>query len=73
MSESDITMNERLQKLGQTLQEYRDTVVAHIKNMEVEIEDWNFAVGKKEDKYTVEVAVKVGIMPKSKEQMLLHP
>ena len=32
--------------------------------MEVEVKDWNFAVGKMEKEYTVEVKLKLGIRPK---------
>jgi len=36
--------------------------------MEVEVKDWNFAVGKTEKEYTVEISVKLGIKPKAKKQ-----
>jgi hypothetical protein len=59
-------MTERLQKLGETINQYKDTVVSHFKDMEVDVKDWNFAVGKTEEEYTVEVKVKLGIKPKKK-------
>ncbi|MGD6808391.1 MAG: hypothetical protein ACQCN3_01700 [Candidatus Bathyarchaeia archaeon] len=55
---------ERLQKMGQTAQDYRDAVVNQFKDMEVDLKDWNFSVGKMEDEYTVEVNVKLGIRSK---------
>ena len=68
MSESEVNITERLQKIGQTVQEYKDTIVEHFKDMEVNVKDWNFAVGKTEEEYTVEISVKLGIKPKSKKQ-----
>jgi hypothetical protein len=67
MSESEINITERLQKIGQTIQDYKDTLVAHFKDMEVDVKDWNFAVGKTEKEYTVEISVKLGIKPKAKK------
>jgi hypothetical protein len=59
-----VNINEKLQKLGQTAQEYKDAVVSQFKDMEVDLKDWNFSVGKMENEYTVEVNVKLGIRQK---------
>jgi hypothetical protein len=61
----EVNMTERLQKMGQTVQEYKDA--AHFKDMQVDVKDWNFAVGKTEEEYTVEISVKLGIKPKPKQ------
>lgn len=63
----EVNITERLQKIGQTAQDYKDAVVAYFKDMEVDIKDWNFSVGKTENEYTVEVSVKLGIKPKAKQ------
>ena len=68
MPESEINITERLQKIGQTVQEYKDAVVNHFKDMDVDVKDWNFAVGKTEKEYTVEISIKLGIKPKAKKQ-----
>jgi hypothetical protein len=68
MPESEVNITERLQKVGQTIQEYKDEIVKHFKDMEVDVKDWNFAVGKTEKEYTVEISVKLGIKPKAKKQ-----
>jgi hypothetical protein len=65
LSENPINMTERLQKIGETVNQYKDTLVAAFKDMDVEVKDWNFAVGKVEKQYTVEVTVKLSIKPKS--------
>jgi len=62
--ETTINMTEQLQKIGKTVQDYKDAIVNQFKDMEVEIKDWNFAVGKVEKEYTVEVNLKLGIKSK---------
>lgn len=64
MPETTINITERLQKIGQTAQEYKDAIVSQFKDMEVEVKDWNFSVGKAEKEYNVEVNIKLGIRPK---------
>jgi regulator of PEP synthase PpsR (kinase-PPPase family) len=67
MPETSINITEKSQKIGQTAQEYKDAVVKQFNDMEVEVKDWNFSVGKTDKEYTVEVNVKLGIRSK-KEQ-----
>jgi hypothetical protein len=66
LSENPIKMTERLEKIGETVNQYKDTLVAAFKDMDVEVKDWNFAVGKVEKQYNVEVTVKLSIKPKAK-------
>jgi hypothetical protein len=61
----EISITEKLQKIGQTAQEYKDAIVNQFKDMEVEVKDWNFAVGKTGEEYTVEVNLKLGIHKKT--------
>ena len=68
MTETNINLTENMQKISKTVQEYRDTLASLFKDMEVDIKDWNFAVGKTEKEYNVEVTVKLGIKPKAKEE-----
>lgn len=64
MPEQSINITERLQKIGQTAQDYKDAIVNQFKDMEIEVKDWNFSVGKADKEYTVEVNVKLGIRSK---------
>ncbi|MCL5876289.1 MAG: hypothetical protein M1540_00555 [Candidatus Bathyarchaeota archaeon] len=64
MPESSINITEKLQQIGETAQEYKDAIVKQFKDMEVEVKDWNFAVGKADKEYTVEVNLKLGIRSK---------
>ena len=65
MPETSINITEKLQKIGETANEYKDAIVNQFKDMEVEVKDWNFTVGKMEKEYTVEVKLKIGIRPKA--------
>ena len=60
-------MPERLQEIGQKLIEYKEAISTQFKDMEIEVKNWNFAVGKAEEEYTVTVDLKLAIRPK-KEQ-----
>lgn len=64
MPDTSINITEKLQKIGQTAQDYKDAIVSQFKDMQVEVKDWNFSVGKVEKEYTVEVNLKLGIRPK---------
>ncbi len=64
MSETSAKITESLQQIGQTAQDYKDAIISQFKDMEVEVKDWNFAVGKMETEYTVEVNLKLGIRSK---------
>ena len=64
MSEKQINMTERLQKIGETVNQYKEALVSAFKDMDVEVKDWNFAVGKVEKQYNVDVSVKLTLKPK---------
>lgn len=64
MSDKNIDMTTRMQKIGETISEYKDKIVSTFKDMEVEVKDWHFSVGKAEKEYIVEVNVKLGIKAK---------
>ncbi|MCW3984526.1 MAG: hypothetical protein NWE96_11135 [Candidatus Bathyarchaeota archaeon] len=64
MPESSININERLQQIGETAQEYKEAIMKQFKDMEVEVKNWNFSVGKADKEYTVEVNLKLGIRSK---------
>ena len=64
MSETSVNITEKLQKIGQTAQEYKDAIVDEFKDMEVDVKNWNFSVGKMEKEYIVELNLKLGIHSK---------
>ena len=64
----EISVPEKLQEIGKKIGEYKDVVVNEFKNMEVDVKNWNFAVGKTEAEYTLEVNLKLVIKPKKKRE-----
>lgn len=62
----EINVPEKLQEIGQKLSEYKDAIVK-LKDMEIEVKNWNFAVGKTEAEYTLGITLNLAIRPK-KEQ-----
>ena len=60
-----VNITEKLQKMGETANEYKEAIMSQFKDMEVEVKDWNFSVGKMEKEYIVEVKLKLGIRPKN--------
>lgn len=60
-------MPEKLQEIGQKIGEYKDTIVTQFKDMEVDVKNWNFSVGKTETEYVLEVNLKLAIKPKKKQ------
>ena len=66
--EEEITVPEKLQEIGKKIGEYKDALVTQFKDMEVDVRNWNFAVGKTEAEYTLEVNLKLAIKPKKKQE-----
>ena len=66
--EETINVPEKLQEIGKKIGEYKDAVVNQFKDMEVNVKNWNFAVGKAEEEYTLEVNLKLVIKPKKKQE-----
>ena len=66
MTEKGIDLTGRLQKVGETVTGYKDALVSLFKDMDVEVKDWHFSVGKAEKEYNVDVTVKLVIKPKTK-------
>jgi len=64
VAEAPINITERLQKIGQTAQDYKNAIVNQFKDMEVDVKNWNVAVGKVDKEYTVEINLKLGIRSK---------
>jgi len=67
LTEESVDITERLQKIGEAVSKYREAIVSHFKDMEVEVKDWHFTVGKSEENYTIDASVKLLIKPKAKE------
>ena len=64
MSGKNIDMTERIANIGETINKYRESVMAHFKDMDVEVKDWHVSVGKMEKEYNVDITLKLAIKPK---------
>ncbi len=64
MPETSINITEKLQQIEKTAQDYKEAIVKEFKDLDVEVKDWNFSVGKAEKEYVVEVNLKLGIRSK---------
>jgi hypothetical protein len=64
----EVNVPARLQEIGQKIGEYKDIVVDEFKDMQVDVKNWNFAVGKTEEEYTLEVNLKLALKPKKKQE-----
>lgn len=64
MAEEKINVTEKLQEVGKKVDEFKNMVIAQFKDMEVEVKNWNFAIGKLEAEYTLDLSLKVSIKPK---------
>ena len=64
MTDKNVDITERLQDIGQTVSEYKDSLMNHFKDMDVEVKNWNFAVGNVDKEFTVDIIVKLSIKPK---------
>jgi hypothetical protein len=68
VSEEEIDVPARLQEIGKKILEYKDELVDEFKDMEVDVRNWNFAVGRTEAEYTLEVNLKLALKPKKKQE-----
>jgi hypothetical protein len=68
MPGEEINVPEKLQEIGKKIVEYKDVVVNEFKDMKVDVRNWNFAVGKTEAEYTLEVNLKLAIKPKKVQE-----
>ena len=64
MSEKHLDMTERISKIGETINKYRESVMTNFKDMDVEVKEWHVSVGKMEKEYDIDVTLKLAIKPK---------
>ncbi len=66
MPEEHVDVMEQVQKMGEKWNEFKKTWVAHFKDMEFEVLEWNFGVGKMGDAYILDMKAKVSVKQKKK-------
>ena len=65
MPEEQGDVMEKMQEMGQEFNKVKKSIIAHFKDYEIDIRDWNFAVGKADKEYVIDLKAKVAIKPKS--------
>ena len=56
--------NEKMEQMRQAAAKFREEIAGYFKDMNVEITEWRFAVGKTEEGHTVDAAVKLLVKKK---------
>jgi hypothetical protein len=64
MSEQHIDVKEQIEKMGEKWNEFQKTWVTHFKNMDVEVLEWNFGVGKTGKDTIIEMKAKIAVRQK---------
>jgi hypothetical protein len=64
MSEQHIDVKEQIQKMSEKWSEFQKTWVSHFKDMDVEVLEWNFGVGKIGEDTIFEMKAKVAVRQK---------
>ncbi len=65
--EEHVDMMEQMQKFGEKFTEFKKSWSSHFKDMEFEVQEWNFGVGKSGDQYLIDMKAKVAVRPKKKQ------
>ena len=66
MSEQHIDVKEQIEKMGEKWSEFQKSLVSHFKDMEVDVLEWNFGVGKTGEDTIFEMKAKVAVRQKKK-------
>jgi hypothetical protein len=64
MSEQHIDVKEQIAQMSEKWSEFQKTWVSHFKDMEVDVLEWNFGVGKTGEDTIFEMKAKVAVRQK---------
>jgi hypothetical protein len=64
MPEEHPDMMDQMQKFGEKWNEFKKTWVTHFKDMDIEVLEWNFGVGKNDKEYIIDMKAKVAVRKK---------
>ena len=64
MPEQHMDVKEQMQKMGEKWSEFQKTWVNHFKDMDVEVLEWNFGVGKTGNDISIDMKIQVAIRQK---------
>ncbi len=66
MSEHHIDVKEQIEKMSEKWSEFQKSLVSHFKDMDVEVLEWNFGIGKAGEDTIFEMKAKVAVRQKKK-------
>ncbi len=73
MGEKSLEMSpEKMEKIKESMTKYKDEIVSHFKDMNVEVKDWRFAMEKTSDGHLVDASIKL-ILRSSKPESVSQP
>ena len=64
MSEKSVNITEKIAKISETVGEYKNSVVAALKDMDDEVKDSNFSVSRIDDQYNIDLTLKLTVKAK---------
>ena len=64
MSEKSVNITEKIAKISETVGEYKNSVVAALKDMDVEVKESNFSVSRVDDQYNIDLTLKLTVKAK---------
>jgi len=64
LSEKSVNITEKIAKISETVGEYKNSVVAALKDMDVEVKDSNFSVSRVDDQYNIDLTLKLTVKAK---------
>ena len=67
MPEQQIDVKEQIDKIGEKWSEFQKSWASHLKDIDFEVLEWNFGVGKNEKEYIIDLKAKIAVREKKKE------
>jgi hypothetical protein len=64
LSEKSVNITEKIAKISETVGEYKNSVVAALKDMDVEVKESNFSVSRVDDQYNIDLTLKLTVKAK---------
>ena len=66
MTEQHIDVKEQIEKMGEKWSEFQKSWGNHFKDIDFEVLEWNFGVGKNEKEYIIDLKAKVAVRERKK-------
>jgi hypothetical protein len=73
LSEKSVNITEKIAKISETVGEYKNSVVAALKDMDVEVKESNFSVSRVDDQYNIDLTLKLTVKAKKSTAVKKKP